>query len=147
MQLLVEAKADIDAVHPANGSTAFHNTCYFNHPDSAEALALAGCDTTVRNLNGRTGREVAELRGSAAVLARLDAAAEDRMASATAGDVEDDEQESRERPDFLFGAAARDGELDELSRLLDSGHDINALIDAALQGIETKVRVLSLIHI
>eukprot|EP01045_Picozoa_sp_COSAG04_P019896 COSAG04_NODE_1977_length_5094_cov_11.505105_3_plen_871_part_00 len=79
MRMLMEAKADLDAVGPMSGGTAFHSACDYNRPDCAEALVRAGCDTTVWNKAGETGRELAERKENAAVLARLSEVAAERM--------------------------------------------------------------------
>eukprot|EP01045_Picozoa_sp_COSAG04_P022624 COSAG04_NODE_2583_length_3896_cov_90.326574_2_plen_556_part_00 len=75
LRLLLAARADVDAVHPATGDTAFHCACFSNQPDCAEALVRAGCDTTARSKGDETGQEIAEDEGNAAVLARLSAVA------------------------------------------------------------------------
>ena len=112
MNLLLEAKADIDAVHPGFGSTAFHYGCGCDRPDCAEALVRAGCDTTVRNNVGNTGRELAEETGCAAVLAWLSEVAAERMGERPAQtSAEHDNATKMEK-------AARSGEEEALSRLL-----------------------------
>ena len=70
MRLLLEAKAELHAVDK-DGATAFHYTCVNNHPDCAEALVRAGCNTKLRSESGKTGRDVAQEQGHAAVLERL----------------------------------------------------------------------------
>jgi ankyrin repeat protein len=67
--------AVVDAVSLATGGTAFHTACYENHAECAEELARAGCDVCIKNKNGLTGREVAELRESKETLRRLRALA------------------------------------------------------------------------
>ena len=73
LQLLLDAKAETNTVHPVTGGTAFHTACINGNPDCAEALVRAGCDTSLRDKDGRTGRDVAHATGNTAVLARLDA--------------------------------------------------------------------------
>ena len=75
MRLLMEAKANVDVVQPGTGGTAFHATCIRNRPDCAEALVRAGCDTSIRDTAGITGRDAAKEQGHTAVLERLDALA------------------------------------------------------------------------
>ena len=72
LRMLLEAKAEVDAVDPGTGFTAFHATCGNGHPDCAEALVRAGCDTGLRTTkHGVTGREIAKEKGHTAVLERL----------------------------------------------------------------------------
>ena len=47
LRLLIEAKAELNAVHPGSGFTAFHATCPFDYPDCAEALVRAGCEAAL----------------------------------------------------------------------------------------------------
>ena len=74
LQLLLEAKAELDARHP-NGFnyTAFHFSCDQGHADCAEALVRAGCDTNALSQNGKTGRDLADAKGHKLVSERLDA--------------------------------------------------------------------------
>jgi ankyrin repeat protein len=79
LRLLLSRGATVDAVEPATGSTAFHCACANNQPDCAEALARAGCDVGIKNSktanSGKTGRQIAEARGSKEVARRLRALA------------------------------------------------------------------------
>jgi ankyrin repeat protein len=61
LRLLLGRGAAVDAVHPETGRTAFHSACYHNHAECAEALAQAGCDVGVKDINGLTGRELAQV--------------------------------------------------------------------------------------
>jgi ankyrin repeat protein len=69
--LLLGRGAAVDTVYPASGFTAFHHACFINQAGCAEVLARAGCDVGAKTKDGQTGREVAEGRGHAAVVARL----------------------------------------------------------------------------
>ena len=56
--LLIEANAELDTVHPGHGATAFHAAAEAPRGrDCVEALVKAGCDTTIRDAQGKTGRE------------------------------------------------------------------------------------------
>jgi ankyrin repeat protein len=57
--LLLARGAAVDAVRAANGWTAFHYACLFNHADCAETLVRAGYDVGIKSINGQTGQEVA----------------------------------------------------------------------------------------
>jgi ankyrin repeat protein len=61
LRLLLGRGAAVDAVHPETGRTAFHCACDHNHAECAEALAQAGCDVGVKDINGLTGRELAQV--------------------------------------------------------------------------------------
>ena len=61
-EVLLERGAALDAAHPED-ATAFHRACCYNQPDCAEALARAGCDVGLKDSDGQTGREMAEVRG------------------------------------------------------------------------------------
>ena len=69
--LLGRGAAVDDAVELGNGFTAFHSACFENQADCAEALARAGCDVGLETTHGKTGREIAESEGHAAVVERL----------------------------------------------------------------------------
>jgi hypothetical protein len=81
LRLLLARGAAVDAVHPDNGCTAFHAACYgdskfhiagcSNHAECAEALARAGCDVSLKDNNGKTGQQRAEVQGSKEVARRL----------------------------------------------------------------------------
>jgi hypothetical protein len=74
MRLLLARGAAVDAVCLSNGWTAFHAACatyLHRHPACAEALVRAGCDVGLQDIDGKTGRQLAEQRGHAAVVERL----------------------------------------------------------------------------
>ena len=58
VQLLLEAKAEVDAAEPSTGATAFHVGCYLGHTACVEALVEAGCDTSRRTEKGNTGEDI-----------------------------------------------------------------------------------------
>jgi hypothetical protein len=58
LHLLLARGAVLDKLHPASGATAFHLACFRNEHECAAALARAGCDVTLENLEGQTGRQV-----------------------------------------------------------------------------------------
>ena len=77
----------VDAVRMGSGSTAFHhacgnNQCGNNQADCAEALIRAGCDVGLKTKDGQTGRELAEVRGHAAVVKRLRAVVAEQLRAA-----------------------------------------------------------------
>ena len=53
------------------GWSAFHHACAKNHIRCAELLMDAGCDTTLLDGEGRTGRQLAEEVGHTTLLERL----------------------------------------------------------------------------
>jgi ankyrin repeat protein len=55
LRLLLARGAAVDAVRPDNGGTAFHRACITNQVECAEALARAGCDAGIKNIEGQTG--------------------------------------------------------------------------------------------
>ena len=73
-----------DAVDLDSGMTAFHIACDANQPECAEELARAGCDVGLKDANGKTGREVAEVEGHAAVVERLRAVVGEQLRAAQA---------------------------------------------------------------
>jgi ankyrin repeat protein len=79
LRLLLARGAAVDAAHPRDGCTAFHFACYNNHAECAEALARAGCDVSLHDRQGRTGRELAEAQGHTAVVQRLRAVVADQL--------------------------------------------------------------------
>eukprot|EP01045_Picozoa_sp_COSAG04_P024851 COSAG04_NODE_3168_length_3093_cov_83.308897_1_plen_862_part_10 len=120
LRLLVEAKAEVDAVEPRTGWTAFHATCVNNLPECAEVLVRAGCDTSLRAKDGKTGRDMAQDQGNAAVLERLDALESAQKDEAKAGGVDTLSE---------LGAAAKTGNCPVITRLMDSGGlDINEML-------------------
>ena len=75
LRLLLGLGAAEAALDQDSGGTAFHFACYHNRPDCVEALARAGCDVSLKNKSGQTGRHAAETRGSKEVARRLRALA------------------------------------------------------------------------
>jgi SWI/SNF-related matrix-associated actin-dependent regulator 1 of chromatin subfamily A len=67
-------------VKPEYGATAFHHACFKNQPECAAALVELGCDTSIKMISGKTGKQLAEAKGNAAVLDVLRAATERRRA-------------------------------------------------------------------
>jgi hypothetical protein len=59
---------DLDTAQPETGCTAFHFACYYDRPECAAALVDLGCNTAIRNKYEATGKQIAELKGHAAVL-------------------------------------------------------------------------------
>jgi hypothetical protein len=80
VRVLAARGADLDAVEPEAGATAFHHACLSNRPECAAALVDLGCDTAIATPNGTTGQRAAEERGHAAVLERLEEATGRRRA-------------------------------------------------------------------
>jgi hypothetical protein len=66
--------ADLDAAPPEHGATAFYCACSQNQAECAALLVELGCDTTIKTIDGQTGKEIAEDKGHAAVLDVLRAA-------------------------------------------------------------------------
>jgi len=60
LRLLIESGAELDTVQVQTGRTAFHEACVKGNAGCAEALARAGCNISLRDLDGKTGRECAE---------------------------------------------------------------------------------------
>ena len=63
MRMLIDAGADINYAvsrHPGCGDTALHMAVANRLADCVEQLSLAGADTTIRNVDGRTARDEAE---------------------------------------------------------------------------------------
>ena len=60
LRLLIEAGAELDTAQPQTGRTGFHEACIKGNAGCAEALARAGCNVSLRDLDGKTGRECAE---------------------------------------------------------------------------------------
>jgi ankyrin repeat protein len=123
--------ADLDAVDPASGATAFYCACDGNQPECVAALVELGCDTAIKAQNGRTGKQVAEEDGRAAVLdvlrtavaARLRAGAAVDQSAAVAGAV----GAGAATADALY-RVSRTGDVVEMARLLDGGAEPDALV-------------------
>jgi ankyrin repeat protein len=142
LRLLLERGAAVDAVHPAGDTTAFHNACYSNHPQCAEALARAGCDVGLKTNSGWTGREIAETEGHTAVMARLRAVVAEQLRAAQAAARASPESEpvafAGERGlghDLAY--AAIEGDWAALLRLLAAGADPNTSVPAENASGET----------
>ena len=57
LRLLLARGAALDTVDPGSGWTAFHDACFSNQAECAEALARAGCDVGLKEQHGVTGEE------------------------------------------------------------------------------------------
>ena len=101
VEALLRGGADANA-RDAFGQTALMYAAGAGHRPVAEELIDAGAQVDARNRNNKTASDLAEARGHAALAALL-------------------------RNARLF-LAARDGDLDKLNELLDSGVDPNALL-------------------
>jgi ankyrin repeat protein len=84
LRLLLARGAAMDAAPPNVGCTAFHFACFGNQAECAEALARAGCDVGLKDKYGKTGRELAEAEGHAAVVERLRAVVAEQLRAAQA---------------------------------------------------------------
>ena len=76
VQILLHFGADIHAEvggHGgcAAGSTIFHLACRHDHAGCVDAIVRTGCHMDLRDGEGRTGKDLAETNGCAAVLALL----------------------------------------------------------------------------
>ena len=73
VRLLLERGVALDTTtsRRPGGRTAFHYACAANQPGCAEALARAGCDVGIKDVNGETGRQMAERQGHTVVVDRL----------------------------------------------------------------------------
>jgi ankyrin repeat protein len=122
LQLLLGGGAAVDTTDPTTGSTAFHMACYSNHAECAEVLARAGCDVGIKDKKEMTGREVAEGKGHAVVVARLRAVVGEQLRAAQAAVVGDG------KPAAQLVTAAGEGDVAAVSRLLAAGADPNASV-------------------
>jgi ankyrin repeat protein len=131
LRLLLGRGAAVDAVRPGTGGTAFHNACSNNKADCAEALARAGCDVGLKDIEGKTGREVAERKGHDKVLARLRAVVAEKLRVAQAAEPEPapaPQWSTAERLADELSTAAEEGDTAAVSRLLVAGADPNASV-------------------
>jgi ankyrin repeat protein len=98
LRLLLERGAEVDAVGQDAGATAFHIACTFNQPGCAEALARAGCDVGIKDLDGKTGRQLAVAEGHVAVVERLRAVVAEQLRAVQAAQAAGPEPELVEPP-------------------------------------------------
>ena len=78
---LVARGADLDALGPESGRTAFHYACGRNQPECVAVLVELGCDTAIKDRNTWTGKQWAEEQAHPAVLDVLRAAVAARLRS------------------------------------------------------------------
>jgi ankyrin repeat protein len=132
LRLLLARGAALDAADPADGFTAFHDACFENQPECAEALVRAGCDVGLTDSDGKTGRELAEEEGHAAVVARLRAVVADQLRAAGAvGPAPELEPEAEVGDGGLADQLLEtvgNGDEAEMARLLAAGADPNASV-------------------
>eukprot|EP01045_Picozoa_sp_COSAG04_P030909 COSAG04_NODE_5531_length_1581_cov_1.742915_1_plen_294_part_10 len=128
VHLLMEANAEADTAIPGTGWTAFHFTCDNDQPDCAEALVRAGCDTSLRDKAGETGRDKAQRKGHAAVLERLDALEQGDAASKKTTDS-NSEKAAGSSESLKLTAAAAAGECGAMERLIHGGLDVDTMAD------------------
>jgi ankyrin repeat protein len=130
LRLLLARGAAVDAVEPRTGCTAFHYACVENQADCVEALARAGgCDVGLKDVNGKTGRELADSEGHTAVVERLRAVVAEQLRAAHAA------AKSEPEPAAVAGVggpadqlldAAMKGDAAVVARLLAAGADPSA---------------------
>jgi ankyrin repeat protein len=136
LQLLLARGAAVDAVHPRTGFTAFHAACFKNQAECAEALVRAGCDVRLKDGNGRTGREVAEEQGHAAVVERLRAVVAEQLRAARAVGIAPEPEPAAVIGDggsaSQLAQATLQGDGAAAARLLAAGADPNASMSVRL---------------
>jgi ankyrin repeat protein len=141
--------ADLDAAYLETGATAFHLACRFNQPECVAALVELGCDTAIKTKDGRTGKQIVEQQGHAAVLDVLRAAVAARLRAGVAMD-----QPAPAPGAVGAGAATVDalweaGKADdvvEMTRLLDAGAELDALVPARDADGAVLVQVTALVE-
>jgi len=150
LRMLLDAGAELEAVEPITGHTAFLWACHDGKVDCAEMLVRAGCNSSHRNKAGLTGRDIAQQRGHPAVVERLRAVVVEQLATRASSHgiaIEDEPEPAIDiEPDAAIDiepdaggatlhSAAGAGDTATISQLLDEGCDINALTDgwSALQ--------------
>lgn len=72
LEALIAGGADLDAVDPVYGATALINAAYWDAPECAELLILAGADITHADDDGLTALGVARRSGNADTVAVLE---------------------------------------------------------------------------
>jgi ankyrin repeat protein len=131
LRLLLAWGAAVDAVEPNEGWTAFHTACHHNWPECAEALARAGCDVGIKTMNGQTGRQLAEVRGHAAVVERLRAVVAEQLRAAQAAAAPAPELAAVSDDGGPAGQllnVVKEGDGAAVARLLAAGADPNASV-------------------
>jgi ankyrin repeat protein len=136
LRLLLARGAAVDTAYPADGTTAFHDACWNNQAECAEALVRAGCDVGLKNSNGKTGREVAEAQGHAAVVERLRAVVADQLRAAQAVGPAPEPEPAAVAGDggsaVQLLEAIKEGDGAEMALLLAAGADPNASVAGRL---------------
>lgn len=81
LQRLLDSGTDIHHRDRAEGAeddkagwTAFHVACWHGHTNCVHCLVRCGCDTGMTDEVGRTGRDLAQVRGNVEVMTLLDGA-------------------------------------------------------------------------
>jgi ankyrin repeat protein len=135
LRLLLARGAAVDTVRSGPGSTAFHLACANNQAECAEELTRVGCDVGIKDNVGQTGREVAEGKGHAAVLARLRAVVGEQLRAAQTAGPEPEPTPAAVAGDAgpadQLAQAAAEGDGAAVGRLLAAGADPNALVRRA----------------
>jgi ankyrin repeat protein len=159
LRLLLARGASVDAADPDDdGCTAFHDACFYNQAECAEALVRVGCDVGLKDNAEMTGRELAEAEGHAAVVERLQAVVAEQLrvaqAAGAAAELEpeaaavagDERPADQQLPALLEAAGKGDGAA--VSRLLAAGQDPNgsvaagalpALVSAPVQSAAARI--------
>ena len=100
--------------------------------DCAVVLARAGCDIGLKDIDGETGREIAERDGHTAVIGRLRALVAEQLGAAqTPPQPESEPEPARaggERLAFKLAKAAEEGNAVAVTQLLAEGVNPNALL-------------------
>jgi ankyrin repeat protein len=172
LHTLLEHEAIIDAVEPIGGATAFHYACFNSRADCAVELARSGCDTMLRDKDGRTGKQLAERQKHTAVLVGLRALVVEQLrshddhqqSSDATGDQQQDNSfqpegtsdthgEETATPTVVITAlrlreAAQHGDCGKLRELLDGGGAslVNERTEAMDPKTGKKVQVTALIE-
>jgi ankyrin repeat protein len=148
---LAACGAELDATTP-DGATAFHAACGHNQPECVAALVELGCDTSIKDTNGWTGKQWAEPRGHAAVLDVLrEAVAARLLGTAVREAMGTAVNQPAAAAAGVGGAAAiglckasQAGDLGEMGRLLDGGAEPDTFV-AGRSGNKTIVQGTALV--
>ena len=79
LRQMIAYGAALDLPSSSNGWTAFHIACEGGEGEMVAILVTAGCNTSLKDVLGRTGKDLAEENGHADVVARLRALVVARM--------------------------------------------------------------------